>query len=297
MKKAPQKLPFYKKLLSDQGFGWGIGLIIAGLVSMCIMGILPSSVTDVAILSVLPFLLMGMGVLYFAFIHSSRPTVMGRILAVVSVVNMLQGALLPFPRLTMLLSAILLVSHAAYCARYLFLSAYLSFRPALNGYLLMFETLMTVVGVTAYTFVEPTKFLHFWEIPLILSLLLTGITVFFLVKGTIELKDDRLSERIALPFLVLLMSFALLTFTVENLNCALDTSKPTAYTVTVQDKHRSAGKMTRCFLTVTVAGQELELDVAASEYREAEIGDPVVVEVYEGAFGKAYCILRELPGS
>ena len=295
MKKAPEKLPFYKKLLSDQGFGWGIGLIIAGFVAMCIMGILPSSVTDVVILSILPFLLMGVGVLYFAFIHSSRPTVMGRILAVVSVVNMLQGALLPFPRLSMLLSAILLVSHAAYCARYLFLSAYLSYRPVLNGWLLMFEVLTTIVGVTAYTFVEPTKFLHFWEIPLILSLLLTGVTVFFLVKGTIELKDDRLSERIALPFLVLLMSFALLTFTVENLNCALDTSKPTAYTVTVQDKHRSAGKMTRCFLTVTVAGQELDLDVAASDYREAEIGDPVVVEVYEGAFGKAYCILRELP--
>ena len=297
MKKAPQKLPFYKKLLSDQGFGWFIGLIIAGFVSMCIMGILPSSVTDVAILSILPFLLMGMGVLYFAFVHSSRPTVMGRIFAVASVVNLLQGALLPFPRLTMLLSAILLIAHAAYCARYLFLSAYLSYRPVLNGWLLMFETLMTVVGVTTYTFMEPTKFLHLWEVPLILSLLLTGITVFFLVKGTIELEDDRLSERIALPFLVLLMSFALLTFTVENLNCALDTSKPTAYTVTVQDKHRSAGKMTRCFLTVTVAGQELELDVAASEYREAEIGDPVVVEVYEGAFGKAYCILRELPGS
>ena len=55
MKKAPQKLPFYKKLLSDQGFGLGIGLIIAGLVSMCVMGILPSAVTDVAILSILPF--------------------------------------------------------------------------------------------------------------------------------------------------------------------------------------------------------------------------------------------------
>ena len=295
MKNAPQKLPFYKKLLSDQGFGWFIGLIIAGFVSMCVMGILPSSVTDVVILSILPFLLMGIGVLYFAFIHSSRPTVMGRILAVVSVVNMLQGALLPFPRLTMLLSAILLIAHAAYCARYLFLSAYLSYRPVLNGWLLMFEVLTTIVGVTAYTFMEPTKFLHFWEIPLILSLLLTGVTVFFLIKGTIELKDDRLSERIALPFLVLLMSFALLTFTVENLNCALDMSKPTAYTVTVQDKHRSAGKMTRCFLTVTVAGQEVELDVAASDYRETEIGDPVVVEVYEGAFGKAYCILLELP--
>ena len=295
MKKAPQKLPFYKKLLSDQGFGWGIGLIIAGLVSMCIMGILPSSVTDVMILSVLPFLLMGIGVLYFAFIHSSRPTVMGRILAVASVVNMMQGAILPFPRLSMLFSAVLLVAHAAYCARYLFLSAYLSYRPALNGYLLMFETLMTVVGVTAYTFMEPTKFLHLWEVPLILSLLLTGATVFFLVKGSIELKDDKLSERIALPFLVLLMSFAILTFTVQNLNCALDTSKPTAYTVTVQDKHTSPGKMTRCFLTVTVEGQELDLNVAASDYRETEVGEPAVVEVYEGAFGKAYCILRELP--
>ena len=295
MKHPSKKLPFYKKLLSDQGFGWGIGLIIAGFVSMCIMGILPSSVTDVVILSMLPFLLMGMGVLYFAFIHSSRPTVMGRILAVASVVNMMQGALLPFPRLTMLLSAILLIAHAAYCARYLFLSAYLPYRPVLNGWLLMFEVLTTIVGVTAYTFMEPTKFLHFREIPLILSLLLTGVTVFFLVKGTIELEDGRLSERIALPFLVLLISFAILTFTVENLNCALDVSEPTAYTVTVQDKHRSAGKMTRCFLTVTVEGQEVELNVAASDYRETEIGDPVVVEVYEGAFGKAYCILRELP--
>ncbi len=295
MKQPPKKLPFYKKLLSDQGFGWGIGLIIAGFVSMCVMGLLPSAVTDVVILSVLPFLLMGIGVLYFAFIHSSRPTVMGRILAVASVVNMMQGAILPFPRLSMLFSAVLLVAHAAYCARYLFLSAYLPYRPFLNGCLLMFEILMTLVGVTTYTFMEPTKFLHLWEVPLILSLLLAGVTVFFLVKGSIELKDDRLSERIALPFLVLLMSFALLTFTVQNLNCALDTSKPTAYTVTVKDKHTSAGKMTRCFLTVTVEGQELDLDVAASDYREAEVGDPVVVEVYEGAFGKAYCILRELP--
>lgn len=295
MRQASQKLPFHKKVLSDQGFGWGIGLIIAGFVSMCVMGLLPSSVTDVMILSILPFLLMGVGVLYFTFIHSSRPTVMGRILAVASVVNMVQGVLLPFPRLTMLLSAILLLSHAAYCARYLFLSAYLSYRPVLNGWLLMFEVLTTIVGVTAYTFVEPTKFLHFWEIPLILSLLLAGLTVFFLLKGSIELKDNRLSERIALPCLVLLMSFILLTFTAQNLNCALDMSEPTAYTVTVQDKHRSAGKMTRCFLTVTVAGQELDLDVAVSDYREAEIGDPVMVEVYEGAFGKAYCILRELP--
>ncbi len=295
MKKALQKLPFHKKVLSDQGFGWAIGLIIAGFVLMLLAGLLPAALQRVTVLGVLPYLLMGVGVLYFAFIHSSRPTVMGRILAVASVVNTLQGALLPSPRLTMLLSAILLVSHAAYCARYLFLSAYLSYRPALNGWLLMFETLTTIVGVTAYTFVEPTKFLHLWEVPLVLSLLLTGVTVFFLVKGSIELKDDRLSERIALPFLVLLMSFALLTFTAENLNCALDMSKPTAYTVTVKDKHRSAGKMTRCFLTVTVEGQELDLDVAASDYREAEIGDPVVVEVYEGAFGKAYCILRELP--
>lgn len=295
MKQPPKKLPFHKKLPSDEGFGWGIGLIITGFVTMCVMGLLPSAITDVVILSVLPFLLMGVGVLYFAFIHSSRPTVMGRILAVASVVNMLQGALLPFPRLTMLLSAILLIAHAAYCARYLFLSAYLSYRPFLNGCLLMFEILMTLVWVTAYTFVEPTKFLHFWKIPLILSLLLVGVTVFFLVKGSIELKDDRLSERIALPCIVLLMGFILLTFTAHNLNCALDMSEPTAYTVTVQDKHRSTGKMTRCFLTVTVAGQELELDVAASDYRETEIGDSVVVEVYEGAFGKAYCILRELP--
>ena len=295
MKKSPPKLPFWKKALSDQAFGWYIALIIAGFVSMLLSELLPADLQRVAVLAVLPYLLIGVGVLYFAFAHSSHPSAVGRILAVASVVNMLQGVLLPFPRLTMLLSAVLLVAHAAYCARYLFLSAYLSYRPVLNGWLLMFEVLMTIVGVTAYTFVEPTKFLHFWEIPLILSLLLTGVTVFFLVKGSIELKDDRLSERIALPFLVLLMSFALLTFTAQNLNCALDTSKPTAYTVTVQDKHRSGGKMTRCFLTVTVAGQEVELDVAASDYRETEIGDPVVVEVYEGAFGKAYCVLRELP--
>lgn len=244
---------------------------------------------------VLPFLLMGAGVLYFAFVHSSRPSVVGRILAVASVANMLQDALLPTPRLPLLLSVILLISHAAYCARFLLLSAYLSYRPVLNASILAFEAFMTVIGVSSYTFVEKTKFLHFWEVPLILSLLLTGVTVFFLVKGSIELKDNRLSERLALPLLVLFMNYSLLTFTAENLNCALDTSDPAPYTVTVRDKHRSAGKVTRCYLTVTVEGQELELDVPASDYRETEIGDPVVVEVYKGAFRKAYCVVRELP--
>ena len=295
MKPTQQKLPFHKKALSDGASGWYVTLIIAGAVLAAILGLLPSAVSDVTVLMLLPDLLVGVGVLYFAFVHTSRPTVTGRILAAASVANVLQATLLPTPRLTMLLSAVLLVAHAAFCARYFLLSAYHAYRPFLNAALLGFEAFMALIGVTSYTFVEKTSFLHLWEIPLALSLLLTGITVYFLVKGGIELQKDTVSERIALPFLVLLMSFALLTFTVENLNCALDMSEPTAYTVTVQDKHRTAGKMTRCFLTVTVAGQELELDVAASDYRETEIGDPVVVEVYEGAFGKAYCVLRELP--
>ena len=295
MHKRKEPLPLRKKLLSDHVGDLYTALLIAGGLLLLIMAVLPSSVQNVTALMLLPVLLLGIGVAYFAFVHASHPTATGGILAMASVANLLQATLLSTPRLTMLLSAILLIAHAAYCARYLFLSAYLSYRPILNGCLLMFEILMTLVGVRSYTFMEPTKFLHFWEVPLILSLLLTGITVFFLVKGSIELEDNRLSERIAFPGMVLLMGFILLTFTAQNLNCALDMSEPTAYTVTVQDKHRTAGEMTRCFLTFTVAGQELELEVAASDYRETEVGDPVVVEVYEGAFGKAYCILRELP--
>ena len=295
MRKAKAPLPFWEKALSDDAW-WGyIFLIIAGAILAAIQGLLPSAVQDVTVLMLLPDLFMGVGVLYFAFVHTSRPAVTGRILAVASVANLLQATLLPTPRLTMLLSAVLLVAHAAFCARYFLLSAYHAYRPFLNASILVFEAFMTVIGVTSYTFVEKTKFLHLWEIPLVLSLLLTGITVYFLVKGGIELQKDSVSERVCLPFLVLFMSFALLTFTAANLNCALDRSDPTPYTVTVKDKRRTAGKVNRCFLIVTVEGQELELDVPASDYRETDIGDPVTVEVYEGAFGKAYCVLRELP--
>lgn len=295
MKPTQRKLPFHKKALSDDAGGWYIALIIAGAILAIILGFLPSAAQDVTALMLLPDLLMGVGVLYYAFVHSSRPTVTGRILAAASVANLLQATLLPTPRLTMLLSAALLTAHTAYCARYFLRSAYHAYRPVLNGSLIVYEALVTVVGMSSYTYVEKPAFVHFWEIPLILSLLLTGVTVYFLVKGSIDLKDDRLSERICLPFLVLLFSFVLLVGVIGNLNCALDRSEPTPYTVTVKDKYSSGGKTTSYYLTVTVEGREMDMDVSGTAYRETDIGDPVTVEVYEGAFGKAYCVIRELP--
>ncbi len=295
MNKPKPSLPLHKKLLSDNAVGWYTALLIAGGLLMVIMAVLPSSAQNVTALMLLPVLLMGIGVAYFAFVHTSHPTVTGGILAVASVANLLQATLFSTPRLTMLLSAALLFAHTAYCARYFLLSAYLPYRPILNGGLILYESLMTISGMSSYTFVEKPVFMHFWEIPLLLSLLLTGVTVYFLAKGSIHLRDDRLSERIALPFLVLLFSFVLMTGTIGNLNRALDTSDPTAYTVTVKDKHKTGGKNTDYYLTVTVEGREMDMDVSVTTYRETEIGAPMTVEVYEGAFGKAYCVIRHIP--
>ena len=295
MHKRKEPLPLRKKLLSDHVGDLYTALLIAGGLLLLIMAVLPSSVQNVTALMLFPVLLLGIGVAYFAFVHASHPTVTGGILAMASVANLLQATLLSTPRLTMLLSAVLLIAHTAYCARYFLLSAYLPYRPILNGGLILYESLMTVSGMSSYTYVEKPAFMHFWELPLLLSLLLTGVTVYFLAKGHIYLRDNRLSERIALPFLVLLFSFVLMTGTIGNLNRALDTSAPTAYTVTVKDKHKTGGENTDYYLTVMVEGREMDMDVSGTTYRETEIGAPMTVEVYEGAFGKAYCVIRHIP--
>ena len=51
--------------------------------------------------------------------------------------------------------------------------------------------------------------------------------------------------------------------------------------------------MTRYKLTVMLSGAEIDIEVSRDQYKRLEAGDSVTVELYDGAFGDAYCYLKK----
>ena len=283
----------WARITSDHVSGWYIAMIIIAAIGILICGLLPADLPILPILLPALSLCLAVGILYFAHVHSSRPTVVGRILVTLSTVNFLAAICLPVARLSTLLSAVLLISYAVYCAKSFLLSMHVPRRPAVIYGMFTFECFLTTMAVTRYTFVEAPRSLHFWEVPLALAILLTAVTVWFMIRGTLYLKDGSIGERICLPLLVLFFSFVALTFTACNLNYALDTDEPTHIPAIVQEKHLSTGEMTRYKLTVMLNGTEIDIEVSRDQYKRLEAGDCVTVELYDGAFGDAYCYLKK----
>ena len=290
MKQDATPRSLWKRLTSDDVSGRYIAVIIIAAIGILLCGLLPARLR---ILTVPLYLLLSVGILYFAHIHSSRPTAVGRILVTLSMVNFIATLCLPIARLSTLLSSALLIAYAVYCAKPFLLSMHVPRHPVVVYGMFAFEFFLTTITVTRYTFVENHRFLHFWKVPLVLAILLTALTAWFMVKGTVYLKDGRMGERICLLLLVLFFSFVALTFTACNLNYALDTGEPTHVPAIVREKHVSTGEMTRYKLTVIVSGTEMDIEVSRDTYKGLEVGDRVTVDIYDGAFGDAYCYLRK----
>lgn len=143
-----------------------------------------------------------------------------------------------------------------------------------------------------YTSVQNPNGLHFGWISLCLAAVGCVICIFLLVKGKIQLEDNRLSERIFLPILVLGGCFSLFWMTAHNLNYALDRSAPTRFETVITDKrseyHSKSG--TSYYVTVRLNGEAVNLSVLSGEYAQVQIGDAYSVMQYDGAFGDAYYI-------
>jgi hypothetical protein len=156
----------------------------------------------------------------------------------------------------------------------------------------LFLGMIFILAVKGYTYLHDSGGIHFWQIALIVAVVITLIFTVFLITDKIQLDDDRTSEKVMAPILVLGMSFILVAFTISNLNYALDFSKPVDYATTILEKRIGTGyrRSTDYVFTANVNGEEKEFNVDQSEYFRKEVGDSFTVLLYFGAFGHEYYI-------
>ena len=232
-------------------------------------------------------------ILFFSLHRKWKPSPVGQVLNILSAVKLTAAALLTIPRLFALGTALLLVIHAAYLLR-LLLRQDRSEALLLQLCLCLLEAISTVATTQTYTY-QNTVF-PFWPVSLAVALILTAASVCTLIrKGYVDWREDLLHLACACVAALFVGGF-LAELTIGNLNYALDTTPATEITSTVLDKRATTGSgrgsLNHHYLTVTVNGRPLEVEVPSSLYKATEKGDTVTVHLGNGAFGQEYCYIE-----
>lgn len=224
---------------------------------------------------------------YFTWFHPKKPKkppLIGRLLSTALILTVWLPLLIESPKINILFNLTIFWG----------LLGYILYRYSAKGesYAVLYAELLGMVfwliGTgNDYTFVNASHSLHFWQWGLVLALIGMGVTVFFLCRHKIRLKDNRLSEKLGLVFAVGFAVFVFCTYTAYNLNYALDFSDPVIYTVEIEEKDIVSGykQSTRHSFTFTIEGKTVKLNIPKSDYYAYEVGDVYTVKCYEGAFG------------
>lgn len=164
--------------------------------------------------------------------------------------------------------------------------------PVFNWSIFVFVSIIMLSGLSSYTFLNSPGALQFWILPLILGILCGVICAVLLINGTIVLKDNRISERVALVIVTVAVGFFMFMSTAYHLNYALDPDPARAETVVITKMEiRSSGKSTYHELYFWYGGEERKVDVSTDTYNMTEVGDRFDILVFNGAFDKPF--LRE----
>ena len=164
--------------------------------------------------------------------------------------------------------------------------------PVFNWSIFAFIFIIMLSGLSSYTFLNSPGALQFWILPLILGILCGMICAVLLINGTIVLKDNRISERVALVIVTVAVGFFMFMSTAYHLNYALDPDPARAETVVITKMEiRSSGKSTYHELYFWYGGEERKVDVSTDTYNMTEVGDRFDILVFNGAFDKPF--LRE----
>ena len=164
--------------------------------------------------------------------------------------------------------------------------------PVFNWSIFVFVFIIMLSGLSSYTFLNSPGALQFWILPLILGILCGVICAVLLINGTIVLKDNRISERVALVIATVAVGFFMFMSTAYHLNYALDPDPARAETVVITKMEiRSSGKSTYHELYFWYGGEERKVDVSTDTYNMTEVGDRFDILVFNGAFDKPF--LRE----
>lgn len=239
-------------------------------------------------------LLVSAVVLYGTYLGARTPPRFAQIALTVSLILYIWASfLIHADRILMLLDTgvffILL-----FCALYLYLRRQEHY-AVLTG-CTTFVGLFYLSEIDRYTFVYSPGKLHFWLIPVLVSVVPTVIFAVLLYKRKIVLEDNRFSERFFSLILVFACSAAILWGTVNNLNYALDTSAPTVYAASIASKsiqRHSRGPNDYVFF-VNINGESVKMYVTHDQYDAHDAGDPYPILLCDGAFSDPYYIPQEL---
>lgn len=239
-------------------------------------------------------LLVSAVVLYGTYLGARTPPRFAQIALTVSLILYIWASfLIHADRILMLLDTgvffILL-----FCALYLYLRRQEHY-AVLTG-CTTFVGLFYLSEIDRYTFVYSPEKLHFWLIPVLVSVVPTVIFAVLLYKRKIVLEDNRFSERFFSLILVFACSAAILWGTVNNLNYALDTSAPTVYAASIASKsiqRHSRGPNDYVFF-VNINGESVKMYVTHDQYDAHDAGDPYPILLCDGAFSDPYYIPQEL---
>lgn len=133
----------------------------------------------------------------------------------------------------------------------------------------------------AYEFADGSSF-PFWKFDLSLGVICGVVCFVILIKNGKQHMGRLLLGSVGIA----LISALLISSYTANLNYMLDSNKPEEYTATIEEKemrtHRKAP--TTYEFSLTVEGEELDLEVGFLDYNNYEVGDTYTVKKYQGAF-------------
>ena len=270
---------------------WKVLLLIAAMLLFMFVELRPElqPLRDSVVYDIVFRLVITGVILYFTFFRKKKPSRPAMAALVAAAWLPWQILVLPFPKLT--LSCVILLGFSG-----LGILLYEQIRirrhtePLL--YVTMLVLVLTITFAQDYTFVENPNGFRYWQLSLA-SALLCGAAAFWMVfHGILVLKDNRMSEKIAFGIVGIMLGFLFMYPLPQNLNYILDTSEPIFYEMPVVDKDvNTGGKSTTYYLYLDWQGQQISMTVSQSDYYRYEIGDPVPVTLYEGAFDDPYYIM------
>ncbi|MBQ7761261.1 MAG: hypothetical protein IJ400_04320 [Clostridia bacterium] len=157
--------------------------------------------------------------------------------------------------------------------------------------LLMYIMLMNFKDTTQYTFENGNDSLNFWLAGLIVAVILTAITALLTFTGIIKLKNNKISEKISICFLVLMFSFIASNTLICNANYAFDNGPlEIEEQVIVEKRESKTSKSNNYYLIFEKDGQKIEISVPLYIFKKYEEGDSMKISYYKGFFNEPFYI-------
>lgn len=154
------------------------------------------------------------------------------------------------------------------------------------GIACLFHMAFIITDINSYEYIEKNSFRYIIPI-IVITAIITAVSVFLSMRGYIRLKDDRLSERIAIIICALFASAALTWVSASHLNYALDGSGQT-HEKEVIEKYYDMNGDGKYRLAVDIDGKTINIEVSKDAYNSIEKGETIKLKYYDGAFGEAF---------